>query len=173
MSLRSTEAATRGPQDPGSGIDERTSRAHAVRRELSEESLVGCIVLRTRRNRCAGERFMQTMLARHSARQRAWHACTPCGSAARSGSSVPPSRCAVSVSAGARSVVPWSPWCPGLVKTSRLRKADPSPSENLSLLPVTPRLVLLMFFNLHDTSERGRGCSRAACRSWWPHLLLV
>jgi hypothetical protein len=26
--------------------------------------------------------------------------------------------------------------------------------------------MLLMFFNLHDTSERGRVCSRAACRSW-------
>jgi len=31
----------------------------------------------------------------------------------------------------------------------------------------------LMFFNLHDTNERGRVCSRVACRSWWPHLLHV
>jgi len=57
--------------------------------------------------------------------------------------------------------------------TSYLRRADPSPSENLSLLPVAPSLMLLMFFNRHDTSERGRVCSRAACRSWQPHLLFV
>jgi len=31
----------------------------------------------------------------------------------------------------------------------------------------------MMFFNLHDTSERGRVRSRAVCRSWWPHLLHV
>lgn len=53
------------------------------------------------------------------------------------------------------------------------RSADPSPSENLSLLPVTSRLMPLMFFNLHDTRERGQVCSRAACRSRRPHLLLV
>jgi hypothetical protein len=53
------------------------------------------------------------------------------------------------------------------------RRADPSPSENLSLLPVTSRLMPLMFFNLHDTNECGRVCSRMACRSWWPHLLHV
>lgn len=50
---------------------------------------------------------------------------------------------------------------------------DPSPSENLSLLPVTSRLLPLMFFNLHDTNECGRVCSRMARRSWWPHLLHV
>jgi hypothetical protein len=33
--------------------------------------------------------------------------------------------------------------------------------------------MLLMFFNLHDTSERGRVCSRAACPSWRPHLFHV
>jgi hypothetical protein len=31
----------------------------------------------------------------------------------------------------------------------------------------------LMFFNLHDTSERGQVCSHAACRSRRPHLLFV
>jgi len=46
-------------------------------------------------------------------------------------------------------------------------------SENLSLLPVASRLRPLMFFNLHDTHERSRVRSRAACRSWWPHLLHV
>lgn len=48
-----------------------------------------------------------------------------------------------------------------------------SPSENLSLLPVASRLMPLMSFNLHDTHERDRVHSRAACRSWWPHLLHV
>jgi hypothetical protein len=35
--------------------------------------------------------------------------------------------------------------------------------------------MLLMFFNLHDTSERGPvyARARAACRSWQPHLLVV
>jgi len=47
------------------------------------------------------------------------------------------------------------------------------PSENLSRLPVTSSLMLLMFFNLYETSERGRVCSRAACRSWRPTLLHV
>jgi hypothetical protein len=50
---------------------------------------------------------------------------------------------------------------------------DPSPPENLSLLPVTSRLMLPMFFNLYNTSERGRVCSRAASRSWRPPLLHV
>jgi hypothetical protein len=30
----------------------------------------------------------------------------------------------------------------------------------------------MMSFNLHDTSERGPVYSRAACRSWQPHLLV-
>jgi hypothetical protein len=33
--------------------------------------------------------------------------------------------------------------------------------------------MLPMFFNLHDTSERGPVYSRAACRSWQLHLLVV
>jgi hypothetical protein len=33
--------------------------------------------------------------------------------------------------------------------------------------------MLLMFFHLHDTSERDRVCSRAASCSWRRRLLLI
>jgi hypothetical protein len=33
--------------------------------------------------------------------------------------------------------------------------------------------MLMMFFNLHDTSERGHVCSHVAYRSRWLHLLHV
>ncbi len=61
---------------------------------------------------------------------------------------------------------------------ARQRDAGPIPpsvlaSENLSLLPVASRLKLLVVFNLRDTHERVRVRLRAACRSWWPHLLHV
>jgi hypothetical protein len=90
----------------------------------------------------------------------------------------PPARIGAAVILAAALAVAAGPRAPRLPVsqfrcTTTRRRADPSPSENLSLLPVTSRLMPLMFFNPHDTNECGRVCSRMACRSWWPHLLNV